>query len=64
MSSIRPEALTDRELLSAALLVFEPNTGMPLDFQKELIRRLALFVENNVVRLPQTPDAAQLRLFD
>lgn len=64
MSSVRPESLTDRELLSNALLAFDPEKGMPLDFQKELIRRLALFVENNVVRLPQTPDAAQLRLFD
>lgn len=65
MSSIRPETLTDRELLSGALLAFEPDTGMPIEWQKELIRRLASFLENGVVRptdLKDSPD--QLRLFD
>lgn len=65
MSSVRPEALTDRELLSASLLVFEPDTGLPIPYQKELIRRLAAFIENGIVRRPdneESPD--QLRLFD
>jgi hypothetical protein len=65
MSSIRPETLTDRELLSGALLAFEPDTGMPIEWQKELIRRLASFLENGAVRptdLKDSPD--QLRLFD
>jgi hypothetical protein len=48
MSSIQPRALTDKELLSAALIVFEPDTGMPLNFQKELICRLASFVAASI----------------
>ncbi len=63
MSSIRPEALTDRELLSASLLVFEPDTGMPIEFQKELIRRLARLVENGIDIVQET-DPRQLTLFD
>ena len=64
MSRIQPRALTDKELLSAALLVFEPDTGMPLDFQKELIRRLAAFVESNIERTTDYKDAPnQLSLF-
>jgi len=52
-------------LLSGALLAFEPDTGMPIEWQKELIRRLASFLENGAVRptdLKDSPD--QLRLFD
>jgi len=66
MSSIRPETLTDRELLSGALLAFEPDVGMPIEWQKELIRRLASFVENNMVLLKMNNDESpdQLRLFD
>jgi hypothetical protein len=65
MSSVRPESLTDRELLSGALLVFEPDQGMPIEWQKELIRRLACHVENGVVLVKNHNDAPeQLRLFD
>lgn len=65
MSSIRPETLTDRELLSGALLEFDPDKGMPLSYQKELIRRLASFVENGVVRTTDYKNSQdQLRLFD
>lgn len=64
MSRIQPRALTNKELLSASLLMFEPDTGMPLDFQKELIRRLAAFVEANhtlATDYKETPN--QLPLF-
>lgn len=65
MSSIRPETLTDRELLSGALLAFEPDTGMPIEWQKELIRRLASFVENNVDKITNYKhDTRQFHLFD
>lgn len=65
MQGIQPQALTDKELLSASLLMFEPDVGMPIDFQKELIRRLASFVEAEHPRATDykaTPN--QLPLFD
>lgn len=65
MSRIQPQTLTDKELLSASLLMFEPDVGMPIDFQKELIRRLAGFVERHPVHqtdYKKHPD--QLPLFD
>ena len=66
MQRIQPQALTDKELLNAALLMFEPDTGMPVDFQKELIRRLATFVEAAQIRATdyKTSDPNQLPLFD
>jgi hypothetical protein len=65
MSRVRPEALTDKELLSASLLMFEPDAGMPIDFQKELIRRLASFVEKYPVHTTDyKKHANQLPLFD
>ena len=50
MQRIQPQALTDKELVSAALLMFEPDTGMPLDFQKEVVRRLASHVQDAYLR--------------
>ena len=50
MSRIRPQTLTDKELLSAAYIMFEPNVGMPIDYQKEVIRRLASHVEDAQLR--------------
>ena len=65
MSRIRPETLTDKELLNAALIMFEPDVGMPADFQKELIRRLASFVEKYPVhKTDYKKSADQLPLFD
>lgn len=65
MQRIQPQSLTDKELLSASLLMFEPDTGMPLDFQKELIRRLAAFVEASHPRMTDyKSDPNQLPLFD
>lgn len=65
MSRIRPEALTDKELLSAALLMYEPDTGMPIEFQKELVRRLSSFVEKYPVhQTDYKKHPNQLPLFD
>lgn len=65
MSRVRPQTLTDRELLNAAYIMFEPDTGMPLDFQKEVIRRLAAFVEKYPVHTTDYKKSAdQLPLFD
>lgn len=66
MQRVQPQALTDKELLNAALLMFEPDTGMPLDFQKEVIRRLASRVADAQIRGTdyKTSDPNQLPLFD
>lgn len=66
MQRVQPQALTDKELLSASLLAFEPDTGMPIDFQKELIRRLASYVEDARANAETDYKAApnQLPLFD
>ena len=65
MQRIQPQTLTDKELLSASLLMFEPDVGMPIEFQKELIRRLASFVEASHPRMTDyKADTNQLPLFD
>ena len=66
MQRVQPKSLTDKELLSASLLMFEPDVGMPIDFQKELIRRLATFVEAAQIRATdyKTSHPNQLPLFD
>lgn len=66
MQRIQPQSLTDKELLSASLLMFEPDVGMPIDFQKELIRRLASYVEAAQTNTETDYKAApnQLPLFD
>lgn len=45
--------------------MFEPNTGMPIDYQQEVIRRLATFVDKYPVHqtdYKKSPD--QMPLFD
>lgn len=65
MSRIRPQALTDKELLNAAYIMFEPDVGMPIDYQKEVIRRLATFVDKYPVHQTDYKKSAdQLPLFD
>ena len=66
MQRVQPKALTDKELLNAALLMFEPDTGMPIDFQKEVVRRLASYVQDAHLRATdyKTSDPKQLPLFD
>jgi len=65
MSGIRPKTLSDKELLNAAYILFDPNNGMPLDYQKELLRRLAEFVDKYPVHTTDYKKSAnQLSLFD
>jgi hypothetical protein len=67
MQRVQPQALTDKELLTASLLMFEPDTGAPVEFQKELIRRLASYVEDariNAATDYKTSNPKQLPLFD
>lgn len=65
MSRIRPQTLTDKELLNAAYIMFEPDVGMPIDYQKEVMRRLATFVDKYPVHQTDYKKSAdQLPLFD
>lgn len=67
MQGIQPQSLTDHELLNASLLLFEPDKGAPVAFQKELIRRLASYVEDariNATTDYKTSDPNQSLLFD
>jgi len=50
MQRVQPKTLTDKELLNAAYIMFEPDVGMPIDYQKEVIRRLALHVQDAHLR--------------
>jgi hypothetical protein len=68
MSSIRPEALTDKELLQAGYILWNEESGMPVSFQKELMRRCAGLIEkmefagfSNADKLTQPK---QLNLFE
>lgn len=65
MQRIQPQALTDKELVSASLLMFEPDTGMPVDFQKEVVRRLSSYVHDARINMTdyKTSDPKQLPLF-
>jgi hypothetical protein len=66
MSSIRPEALTDKELLKAGYILWSDETGMPILFQKELLKRCAGLLDKlqfNGTPAPQE-DPRQLRLFE
>lgn len=66
MQRIQPQSLNDKELINAALLMFEPDTGMPVAFQKEVVRRLASYVEDARINTTdyKTSDPNQLPLFD
>lgn len=66
MPSIRPETLSDKELLQAAYILWNDESGMPLLFQKELMKRCAGLIDklhfgglNN-----KEDDTKQLRLFE
>jgi len=63
MSILRPEALTDKELLQAAYILWNDDSGVPIVFQKELLKRIAGLLDK--VELQQIfQDPKQLRLFD
>lgn len=66
MQGIQPQSLTDNELVTAALLLFEPDVGMPLAFQREVVRRLASYVEDARINMTdyKTSHPNQLPLFD
>ena len=63
MSILRPEALTDKELLQAAYILWNDDSGVPIVFQKELLKRIAGLLDK--VEFQQIfQDPKQLRLFD
>lgn len=65
MQGIQPQSLTDKELINASLLMFEPDTGMPVAFQREVVRRLASYVEDARINTTDyKSDPNQLPLFD
>jgi hypothetical protein len=66
MQRVQPQSLTDKELINAALLMFEPDVGMPVDFQKEVVRRLASYIQDAHINTTdyKTSDPNQLPLFD
>lgn len=66
MQGIQPQSLTDNELVNAALLLFEPDTGMPVAFQKEVVRRLASYIADVRINMTdyKTSHPNQLPLFD
>lgn len=68
MPSIRPETLTDKELLQAAYILWDNESGMPVAFQKELLRRCAGLIEKiefaGFSNADKLTAPKQLRLFD
>lgn len=66
MPSIRPETLTDKELLQAAYILWNDETGMPLLFQKELMKRCAGLIDKLHFGglYKNEEDTKQLRLFE
>jgi len=68
MSVIRPEALTDKELLQAAYILWNDDSGMPILFQKEMMKRCAALIEKiefgGFSNANKLTDPKQLKLFD
>lgn len=67
MSSIRPETLTDKELLKASYILWNDDAGMPVLFQKELLKRCAGLLDKlefSGLSKQQEEDPKQLRLFE
>jgi hypothetical protein len=63
MSVIRPETLTDKELLQAAYILWNEDTGVPVLFQKEMLKRIeGLLDKVSFQEILQDPK--QLRLFE
>jgi hypothetical protein len=63
MSILRPEALTDKELLQAAYILWNDDSGVPIVFQKEMLKRIeGLLDKVSFQEILQDPK--QLRLFD
>jgi hypothetical protein len=68
MSSIRPETLSDKELLKAGYILWNDETGMPILFQKELLSRCAGLLDklelSGIANAKKQEDPKQLRLFE
>lgn len=66
MPSIRPETLTDKELLQAAYILWNDESGMPVLFQKELMKRCAGLIDKLQFGglYKHEEDTKQLRLFE
>lgn len=66
MRSIRPETLSDKELLQAAYILWNDESGMPIVFQKEMMKRCAGLIDTIQFGGLQKPehDPKQLRLFE
>ncbi len=65
MQGIQPQSLNDNELVNAALLFFDPEIGMPVAFQKEVVRRLASYIQDaHINTTDYKADPNQLPLFD
>jgi hypothetical protein len=66
MRSIRPETLTDKELLQAAYILWNDESGMPIVFQKEMMKRCAGLIDKLQFGglMKQEEDKKQLRLFE
>ena len=63
MSILRPEALTDKELLQAAYILWNDDSGVPIVFQKEMLKRIeGLLDKVSFQEILQDPK--QLRLFE
>jgi hypothetical protein len=63
MSGIQPQALTDKELLQAGYILWNDELGMPIVFQKELLKRYARWIEEAQFKETYV-QPEQLRLFE
>lgn len=68
MPSIRPETLTDKELLQAGYILWNDEAGMPVLFQKELMKRCAGLIEKiefgGFTNAEKLTEPKQLNLFE
>ena len=63
MSVLRPETLTDKELLQAAYILWNDEEGVPVLFQKEMLKRIEGLLDR-VAFQQIVENPAQLRLFE
>jgi hypothetical protein len=63
MSILRPETLTDKELLQAAYILWNDVEGVPVLFQKEMLKRIEGLLDK-VAFQQIVENPAQLRLFE
>jgi len=63
MSVLRPETLTDKELLQASYILWNDEEGVPVLFQKEMLKRIEGLLDK-VAFQQIVENPAQLRLFE